>query len=363
MKFLFIIDGYPQSESQQERLLSNLKKLKSQGIDVLLTSHYPCPPEIIENTKYYLFEKDNPYHYLDSDVLNENINDADIRVFMRYYNINNQLFYDRTLAGGWSIAIISQLFNSIKFLYSKGYDYAFYLVDDFICPDDMLNKVEEIFKKSAGHRNYFIKEKPGHSDWYLPFFFGFTIDQKLIDRIPNLDFSNNKTYQKFFSNCYAEDVIYNLWSQDNNYLEDYYEMHNLFGENNYNISTSSSLFYLGDSHLHNNVSSSIYVNSGSETNKYALMLFVGHNSPSDKVQFNMKLETTSGELLYQKQIELNKGYFYLEYLDRFFGENDLVLKKEVIGYPEDKYNFKDTINIKMSEIGAYSRLKEFRIKG
>ena len=47
----------------------------------------------------------------------------------------------------------------------------------------------------TSQRNYFIKNSPIFSSWFAGFFFGFTIDQELIKRIPNLDFSINKKFQ------------------------------------------------------------------------------------------------------------------------------------------------------------------------
>ena len=110
MKIALIIDSYPQSEEQQIRLLDNLKKLKKQGFEVLLTTHYPCPQSIIENSDYYIFEKSNNYHYLDSDILNQNICNVKNPVYLKYTQIADEIFYDRLVAlsldGTWSNALV-----------------------------------------------------------------------------------------------------------------------------------------------------------------------------------------------------------------------------------------------------------------
>ena len=119
MKYAIIIDSYPQTEIQKKRLVETLKKLKNKNIDVLLTSHNTCSPEIIENSTYFLFERKNDYHYLDSHILNEDIRGINDPTYMRYTHINDCVFYDKLVVTAWSVAIVSQLFNAVKFLYQK----------------------------------------------------------------------------------------------------------------------------------------------------------------------------------------------------------------------------------------------------
>jgi hypothetical protein len=354
MRYAVIIDSYPQKDSQRERLLNTLKKLKSKNIDVLLTSHNSCTPEIIENSTYFLFEKKNDYHYLDSHILNENISESKDPTYMRYTYINDNVFYDKLVVTAWSVSIVSQLFNSIKFLYGKGYDYAFYMVDDFLCPDNFDIKLNEIIEKSKGKRNYFIKNQPMFSSWFAGFFFGFTIDRILINRIPNLDFSDNKIYQKYFSNCSGEDVVNEIWKQDDNLIEEHNELNNIFGPGNWNI--DSSVINPGPSTLHNDISSSIYVNS----EDYCLMLFVNNNSVFNKVNFNLKLYDESRNLLYSKQTDLQKGWYFLDYLNDIFKNNrKVIFEKEVIGYSDKITYFKDSIVIDEDTIEDYKKLKNY----
>jgi hypothetical protein len=354
MKYAIIIDSYPQTDIQKERLIKTLKKLKGKNIDVLLTSHNTCTPEIIENSTYFLFEKQNNYYYLDSHILNENIKESKEPTYMRYTYINDNVFYDKLVVTAWSVAITSQLFNSINFLYGKGYDYAFYMVDDFVCPNDFEIKLNEILEKSKNKRNYFIKNQAMFSSWFAGFFFGFTIDKTLIDRIPNLDFSDNKTYQKYFPNCSGEDVVNEIWKQDDNLIEEHDELNNIFGIGNWNM--DSSVIKPGPSTLHNDISSSIYVNS----NDYCLMLFVNNNSLFNKVNFNIKLYDESNTLLYSKQTELQKGWYFLDYLNDIFEQNKKVIfEKEIIGYSENITYFKDAIIIDRDTLESYKRLKNY----
>jgi hypothetical protein len=356
-KYAFIIDSYPSSEEQQNLLLTNLKILKSKGIDVLLTSHHPCNSEIIENSTYFLFEKKNEYHFLDSEILNENIKDVSNPVYMHYTTIGDETFYDRLVITGWSVAITSQIFNGIKFLYGKDYDYAFYLVDDFICPDDIKNKIENIIEKSKDKRNYFIKNQPRFSSWYAGFFFGFKIDDELIKRLPNLDFSDNKTYQKYFPNCAGEDVIIKIWSNDENYVDEHNELNNIFGENNWNL--VSSVIKPGPSQLQNSTSSSIFVNKENDINNYCLMLSTAWDCPCDDIKFTINIKSESGDDLYNKSINLPRGHWFKDYLNHLFENNDVIIFKKELSSLDETYYLSDTIIIDKKNIDSYALLKNY----
>ena len=357
MKYAIIIDSYPQSDSQKERLLKTLKKLKSRNIDVLLTSHNSCSPEIIENSTYFLYEKENNYHFLDSHILNENIQESKQPTYTKYTYIGENVFYDNLVVTAWSEAIISQLFNSIKFLHGKGYEYAFYMVDDFICPDDFDLKLETIFQKLKNKRNYFIKNQPMFSSWFAGFFFGFTIDKKLIDKIPNLDFSNNKIYQKYFPNLCGEDVVNSIWGDDDNLIEEHDELNNIFGLGNWNM--DSSVVIPGPSNLHNEISSSIHINNDYE---YHLMLYVPHDSSYNKVTFNLKLLDESHNPIYLKQIELYKGWYHVDNLTNIIQNHKIVLfEKEIVGYSNIITYFKDSITLDKDNIEHYKKLKNFNL--
>lgn len=160
MKLAVIIDSYPSSEEQQQRLLQNLDKIKSTGMDVLVSSHHPCNSSIIEVTDYFLYEKSNRYYYLDSDILNYNLAGIENPVYLKYTGIGDRMFYDRLVITGWSAAITSNFLNSIRFLWNKGYEYAFFLHDDFICPDDFSVKIHNILQKIAGSQKLFHSKQP-----------------------------------------------------------------------------------------------------------------------------------------------------------------------------------------------------------
>lgn len=353
-KYAVIIDSYPSSEEQKDRLLDNLKSLNSQGVDVLLTSHYPCGSNIIEECKYFLFEKTNNYYFLDSHIINENIKEIKNPIYLKYSNIGDEVFYDRLVVTGWSVSITSQFFNAIKFLYNKGYDYAFYLVDDFICPTDFREKIDNIIESSKSKRNYFLKHKPIFNSWFAPFFFGFTIDDILISRIPNIDISDNKLYQRYFPNCSFEDVMLKIWSDDDNYVDEHDVLNFIFGQNKWDL--VSSVISSGQSELHNNTSSSIYVSENKENGKYCIMLYNYWNS---NVDFNICIKNKLNEVIYQININLHKGQWFKDYIDYLFDSNDFISLHKDVTASDKSCSFSDVVNIDRKYINSYKIIKNF----
>ena len=356
-KYAIIIDTYPSTDEQKDRLLNNLKILKKEGIDVIVTSHYPCNADIIENSTFFLFEKKNEYHFLDSDILNENIKGVKNPIYLKYTTIGDEVFYDRLVITGWSVAISSQMFSAIKFLHSKEYEYAFYMVDDFICPENIKEKINSMIKKSIHKRNYFIKNKPMFSSWYIGCFFGFTIDENLINKLPNLDFSDNKVYQEYFPNCAGEDMILRLFQNDDNYVGDHIELDNFFGKNNWNL--TSSAIQPGPSQLQNTTSSSVYINQGTNINRYCLMLYTASDCPYESVLYKINIKNRFGEDLYSREILLAKGHWFKDYIDYCFVDDCSILNKQLIS-SDQTCSFEDSIVINKKDINSYSLLKSFK---
>ncbi len=356
-KYCVIIDTYPQSRSEEEILLRNLKLLKDQEIDVLLTSHSVCTPEIIQNSTYFIFEKKNDYYFLDSHILNENIEGVENPVYLKYLYIGNEVFRDRLVITGWSVSVVSQMVNAIRFLHGKGYEYAFYFVSDFVCPEDIKIKLGGILEKSKKYRNYFIKNSPIFSSWYAGFFFGFTIDQKLIDRIQLGDFSDNKFYQKSFPNCSGEDVILKLWGNDENLIEDHSKLDEIFGKNGWNLVNST--IREGSSSLHSSTSSSIYADP--QSGEFCIMLDVSKECPCDEVYFRLQILDLSGNLLFEREVNLQKFHWYKENVTNFiYGQEKVIFKKYVADKENPSLFFEDSINIERNSFSTYSFLKNFQ---
>jgi len=357
-KYCVIIDAYPQTQEEKKLLVKNLKILKKQGIDVLVSSHSACTSEIIENSTYFLYEKKNNYYFLDSTIINENIKDIQNPIYLNYIYIGNKVFRDRLVITGWSVAIISQLFNSIKLLYGKGYDYAFYLVSDFICPKDIKLKLEEILNSSSDHRNYFIKNTPNLSSWYAGFFFGFTIDESLISKIPDEDFSENKIYQKYFPNCSAEDVILRIWKKDKNLIEENSKLDEIFGEKKWNL--VSSVMKDNVVSFHCNTSSSIYANA--QNGEFCLMLMTYKECPCEEVTFEIQILNQKKDLIYDLKIDQKKLHWNTYDVTEIIKNNSPVVfnKKVICKHNPDLY-FEDSLIIGLENFNTYSILKNYEI--
>ncbi len=57
---IFVIDCWPDNESKENDLISQIKRLKIYNVPILITSHYPLKPEIQKMVDYYIFDKNNP---------------------------------------------------------------------------------------------------------------------------------------------------------------------------------------------------------------------------------------------------------------------------------------------------------------
>jgi len=355
-KFCVIIDSYPQSEEEKKILLNNLLIFKKHNIDVLLTSHHSCTHEIIENTTFFLFEKKNNYHYLDSDILNQNISEISNRVYMKYTTVGDETFRDYLVITGWSVAVTSQFFNAIKFLFGKGYDFAFYFVGDFICPLDVNLKIEGIFQKLRDHRNFFIQNNPNFSSWFSGLFFGFTVDEQLIRKIPNLDFSENSEYQKFFPNHAGEDIVMSLFSGDNNFVDKHEELDNFFGTGNWNLTKST--ITNGKSSLHSSTISSIFVKE--DLSESSILLEVDPNCFSENVKFSIQIGKKNSFPFFNKEIILGRGGWYKEKINELFScEENIVFTKKVQSLEDETCFFSDSIEIKKNLLPHYSFLKNY----
>ena len=354
-KFCVIIDAYPQSEEDQKILLDNLLIFQKHNIDVLLTSHHPCTPEIIENTTYFLFEKKNNYHFLDSDVLNYNLEGVENPIYLSYLQIGNEMFRDYVVITGWSVAIMSQFFNSVKFVYSKGYEFCFYFVGDFRCPVNILEKLNVVFKDIGANRNFFIRNSPNFNSWFSGFFFGFKVDKILIDRIPNLDFSENSVYQKYFPNCSGEDVILRIFGQDENLIWDHQELNNFFGIGNWNL--KRSVIQPGPSSLHSQTISSLFWKE--DLSDCYLLFNVQQECPFDNVRFIVDIINQSSKTIFSRDIILVRGGWHKEKLNNLFSDGESVIFNKKIQDIEETCSFSDSIEIRKDLLPHYALLKNY----
>jgi hypothetical protein len=119
----------------------------------------------------------------------------------------------------------------------------------------------------------------------------------------------------------------------------------------------SSVIKPGPSNLHNEISSSIYVNNDYE---HHLMLYVPYDSSYNKVLFNFKLLDETYNPIYLNQIELKKGWYHLDNLTNIIKQHKILFfEKEIIGYSKTITYFKDLITLNNDNIEEYKKLKNF----
>jgi hypothetical protein len=363
-KFAFIIDTYPGSDGEMLELLENIKKIKSEGIEVLLTSHHPLTPEVIESSDYFIFEKKNERHFLESEILNRDLSNLEEPSFRYYCKFNNRIYFNSVIHTSFAVAIISQMFNAIKFLHSRGYEFAFYLISDFRYPSSGFSgKIEDIFDRLPNGGNYFTLHKEGFESWFSPFFFGISINDDLIKRIPNLDFSDMDVYQEHFLNMCAEDVIKKIWKDENNIVDPYEKLKEIFdADGNWNTS-DSAISGSGKHSLVFGCFSDIYVNDnwnipGFTGEKYSF--FLGNLSTFESLVFEVSIFDDSGNVLYEIKREMNRGLVFSDCLDNILsGKKEIQVKKRIAVKNEEDIFVEDSIKIDLENIKGYSTLKGF----
>jgi hypothetical protein len=363
MKTCYILDTYPSGEKERLELIRNLKCIKEEGSDILLTSHNNCDPEIINLVDYFIYEKENTYYYLDSDILNF-MKRGDILnpIFMKSITANDNIFMNKLVITGYSVVIASQLFNSIKFLHSKGYNFAFYFVGDFLFPIDGLKyKTDAILERleKTNKKNYFVKNSSIFSSWFAPFFFGFSIDNQLIQKLPTCDISLNRNFQKHFPNHCFEDVILNLWENENNIIDDHESLDFIFGINKWDI--KKSVIKPGQSSLHYFTDCSLYFGLDTDFLFPMLFLTVDWEGPYKKVLFEVEIfDSLTKQVRYSNSMILESGFWYHEGLTHFLEySTDITLKKKITDLSSEIY-FEDEINLDLLRYKEYSVLKGFK---
>jgi hypothetical protein len=362
-KSCYILDVYPSGENERSELIQNLKNIKKEGSDILLTSHSTCDPEIINLVDYFIYEKENTYYYLDSDILNHIKNWDQLNpIFMETITTNDNIFINKLVITGYSVVITSQLINSIKFLYSKGYDFAFYFVGDFLFPiDGLRHKTDAIIERleKTNKRNYFVKNSSIFNGWFAPFFFGFSIDNELVQKLPTCDISLNSNFQSYFPNCCFEDVILKLWEKENNIVEDHQSLDLIFGKDRWDI--KRSFIKSGQSSLCYFAPCSIYFGLNEDFILPMLFLNLQWNGPHEKVSFDVEiLNTSTKEILYSKSAILEKGFFYQQDLTSFVQGNTYITMKKKVADLSSGISFDEEIILDLLRYKEYSVLKGFK---
>jgi hypothetical protein len=355
-KICFVVDSYPSNEEHKGELLGTLKKFREEGIDVLLTSHHPCTPEIIEQSTYFIFEKENTCHFLESEIINnKDFFATELSSTLFHFSIPGRRYYNGIISTGYTKSIVSNFFNSIRVLRGKGYDLVFWLVDDFKYPESGFNMIVDSIMcemRESGSKNYFFENLPSHLGWYNPSFFVFSLDDKLISDIPNQNFSDFEMYNKNFMGRVFESFLFNLFRGNPNLVKPCWELDVIFSPDGWNT-RKSRVDQSDPSFFH-----SVHIGPNS---KASFFLAVPLNYQSKKIEASLNVYSEiTGESIFRCVKGVERGGWSLIDFDLEVNEKkSIVMEKEIKDLDNPSLSFRDIIILNSCNIRAYSKLKYF----
>ena len=116
-KCIFTIDTHPTSQDKINTLVETIKQIKQYGIDLLVTSHIPLPPPIVDMVDYYIYDK--------RDVLSPK---SDMPVYWRQHP-GGKIEYTKATIPCHALAGLHNIRNAIDFCVGK-YDWVYSMTYD-----------------------------------------------------------------------------------------------------------------------------------------------------------------------------------------------------------------------------------------
>lgn len=212
-KTIVIIDCFVSGPEVESKLIDQIKRVKSINLDILLVSNTIIKKEIIELVDFYIYDKRNQLFECEY----ENVNNV---VFYDVINNNDTPFLQTSiLTRGLQrhgLSVLVNLFNSVNFVKSLGYDNFIRLEVDDLFGTESINFIEKstfLLKKSAKKAlllyNHYNNE-PSNISFH---FMNFNIDY-FLEKIPQI--RNEVDYINYLKENYgnlnfeiAEQLIYN----------------------------------------------------------------------------------------------------------------------------------------------------------
>ena len=355
-KICFVIDSYPSTEEHKGELIKTLKKFRREGIDVLLTSHHPCTPEIIEQSTYFIFEKENTCHFLESEIVNSKyFPSTESYSTLFHFSIPGRRYSNGIISTGYTKSIVSNFFNSIRVLHGKGYDLVFWLVDDFKYPEPGFNVIINSIvckMRESGNKNCFFENLPSQYGWYNPAFFVFSLDDELISDIPSQNFSDFEIYNRNFMGRVFESFLFDFFRGKPNLVNPGLELDMIFSSSGWNT-RKCKVDQSDPSFFH-----SVHIGPNSEA---SFFLRIPLNYPSKKIEASLNVyNEISGEPIFRWVKELDRGGWSLIDFDLEVNKKEsIVIDKEIKDLDDLSLSFRDIIILNPDNIHAYSKLKFF----
>lgn len=156
MKEIVIVSTYPNTKDKEKLLNDTVKKFKSVGKDVLITSHYPVPDYIVEKADYYIYDSKNMLdtgRTLETNGPDYWVDDAQLRVESIIVN---------------HLSSLSRTFSvAMDFVSNLGYEYFLLTESDVIYDKNDLKRFDEIKKETLQKKRkvFFFKPLPSEFTW------------------------------------------------------------------------------------------------------------------------------------------------------------------------------------------------------
>ena len=285
MKTLTIIDSYFHNDGVENKFNEFSKSYRDSENEILLVSNTIAKPETIENTDYYLYNKNNIlFEHEFDDVL-------DITLFKYYDNIR----IDEVISGmqRHGLSVMINLFKSVKLAKSLGFTHFQRIEIDDLHGPNSISHIKSIPKKCLEENKkgfFYFNEHENYSDISFHYFFCeidyfLSIIEEINSEKDYIDFIKRNFNNNGFIN--VEQYIYqNIKNNDNGslYRSTGVQMRSDFSDTHWNTETSESNI----SPKYEGCSSRIYktlrVENGVETlqNLMCIMTYNYSNQPKTR---------------------------------------------------------------------------------
>lgn len=290
-KEIFIISAYPDVEGKEVMLNDTVTKLKSLGKTVMIASHYPIPPYIVEKVDYYLYDSYNMMnvdHTLDADGPD--------------YWMETDTFRLDTIVTAHASALSRMFGLALEFIKIVGYDYFVIMESDSDYDIEDLKKFDTLKKEVVdnGKKLFFCRPKRTEFSWnnsfvYETYCFGGLIsefEKKLKFPITYPDWQKLFLEDRYI-NCFEYFLYKHFSANEKEYM--------ILGTlKSFLVNSKIDLFTVGEA-------IGVYYNANNEN----LPVIFLTNQGTEKKTYHL---SASAGVTYQK-IELNPGHWWMNWFN------------------------------------------------
>ena len=289
MKEIVIVSTYPNTEDKERLLNDTVKKFKSLGKDVLITSHYPVPDYIVEKADYYIYDAKN---MLDTTRTLET-NGPDYWQQEENFKIESVVVTH--------VSSLSRTFSiSMDFVHNLGYEYFILIESDSVYDVNDLKMFDSIRDETIQKKKrlFFFKPLPSEFTWFnKPVYETYCFGGVLTDFFEVFKFPKEleewKDVTKDMGSVCTESVLYQMFHKY---------------ETDYNIIDGSIKRKLRNSRIDlysHSGPSGVYYNVGNE--QFPVLFLTNRDEEDVEFKYNNGV--------WFKTMKLNKNGWYYEILD------------------------------------------------